>query len=145
MDLSNQWKHNYSYHDDTSEDEVLIYTGSSDTTKTGIIENYISKNYPSDMFKESCQSVDGSDGSMFPPSLKKDSKVHIFDRLFCRLVPLTFEKDMTSNPASMRFTVPKDVFTPKEQNEETICYCGDTHPCDARGMFDISSCQEGES
>ena len=41
-----------------------------------------------------CNAIQGTDGSTFHPDIKKDEKIHIFNRDLCRSLPLVYQKDV---------------------------------------------------
>lgn len=79
-----------------------MWTGVTDISKFGIIERYNGKTHLSHWTNEKCNRLNGSDGSIFPPHITKDTILHVYDKDLCRLLPLRFEKEV-SNPYFSEF------------------------------------------
>ncbi|KAJ8956252.1 hypothetical protein NQ318_014984, partial [Aromia moschata] len=72
----------------TSPDTITIFTGAGDITKYGLIDKFNGKSNLSHYTSDKCNSVEGSDGSIFPPHMTKNSTIYIFDKDLCRRLPL---------------------------------------------------------
>lgn len=80
----------------THKDNVTVWTGTTDITKFGIIEKFNGKTHLTHWGSEKCNRINGSDGSIFPPHITKDTTLHVYDKDLCRLLPLKFEKEVSS-------------------------------------------------
>lgn len=76
------------------QERVTVWTGVTDITKFGIIERYNGKTHLSHWTSEKCNRLNGSDGSIFPPHITKDTTLYVFEKDLCRLLPLKFEKEV---------------------------------------------------
>nr|XP_023014872.1 scavenger receptor class B member 1 [Leptinotarsa decemlineata] len=72
----------------TSEDTLTIFTGSEDISKYGLIDKFNGKDNLTHYSSDECNSVMGSDGSIFPPHMTVNTTIHLFDKDLCRRLPL---------------------------------------------------------
>ncbi|XP_074026812.1 epithelial membrane protein isoform X2 [Leptinotarsa decemlineata] len=127
----------------TSEDTLTIFTGSEDISKYGLIDKFNGKDNLTHYSSDECNSVMGSDGSIFPPHMTVNTTIHLFDKDLCRRLPLVFDKEVISSndvPA-YRFKPPKNVFGDLEENPDNACFCPQGPPCAPSGFFNVSLCQ----
>ncbi|CAH0548952.1 unnamed protein product [Brassicogethes aeneus] len=127
----------------TSQDVVTMFTGGNDITKYGLIDNFNGHSKLPHYKTDKCNSLAGSDGSIFPPHMTKNTTIHVYDKDLCRILPLVYEKDVVASndiPA-YRFTPPKNVFDSPEDNPENDCFCPQGPPCAPSGFFNVSLCQ----
>lgn len=128
----------------TSEDNITVNTGVKDITKYGLIDNVNGINKLPHYATDQCNSLEASDGSIFPPHMTKNTTVYIFDKDLCRRLPLVFQKEVLSSSnevPAFRFSPPKNVFASVEQNPDNACYCPQGPPCTPSGFFNVSLCQ----
>ncbi|XP_019871825.1 scavenger receptor class B member 1 isoform X2 [Aethina tumida] len=127
----------------TSKDTVTMFTGSSDITKYGLIDKFNGMPNMSHYKTDQCNSLHGSDGSIFPPHMTKNTTVHVYDKDLCRLLPLVFDEEVvgSNDVPAFRMTPPKNVFDNPEDNPENDCYCPHGPPCAPSGFFNVSLCQ----
>ncbi|KAK2583551.1 hypothetical protein KPH14_009505 [Odynerus spinipes] len=127
----------------TQTDSYTIFTGDGDVTKYGLLDKWNGKKGLGHWSTPSCDSVMGSDGSIFPPHITKDTILKVFDKDLCRALPLTFQKEvMTSGGIpGYRFTPPADVFASPDRVHSQQCYCPGGPPCAPEGTFNVSLCQ----
>lgn len=79
----------------TSADNVTVWTGVNDIKQYGIIQKYNGRTHLAHYTEERCNRLNGSDGSIFPPHISKESTLHVYDKDLCRLLPLSFEKEVS--------------------------------------------------
>lgn len=73
----------------TSPDRVTMFTGADDITKYGLIDKFNGRSHLPHWTTDRCNSLMGSDGSIFPPHITKNTTLYIYDKDLCRLLPLT--------------------------------------------------------
>jgi hypothetical protein len=78
----------------TSNDRVTMFTGVDDITQYGIIDKYNGRSHMTNWLREDCNRLNGSDGSIFPPHIQKDTTLYVYDKDLCRLLPLNYEKEV---------------------------------------------------
>lgn len=127
----------------TSTDRVTIFSGVNDITKYGIIDKYNGKTHLSHWLNDECNRLNGTDGSIFPPHITKNTTLYIYDKDLCRLLPLAFEKevDTRNDVKGYRFSPPETVFADIEKNPDNMCFCPAGPPCAPNGLFNVSLCQ----
>ncbi|KAJ8706232.1 hypothetical protein PYW08_010858 [Mythimna loreyi] len=123
----------------TSSDVVTMFTGATGMSKYGIINRYNMRDKLQHWTTDECNSIAGSDGSIFPPHITKNQTLAVYDKDLCRLLPLRFLKEVTiGGIQAYRFTPPDDVFANNEHNK---CFCPAGPPCSPDGLFNVSLCQ----
>lgn len=75
----------------TTPDWYTIYTGQEDIGKYGILDKWNGKGNLGHWTTAECDSVAGSDGSIFPPRITKQTVLKVFDKDLCRALPLVFK------------------------------------------------------
>jgi len=136
----------YFYGKNNSEDgEFKIFTGVGDVSKLGTIVTFNNKTTEDIWFKSEeddgseCNSIKGSDGSLFPPFVTKNQTFYIYNKEMCRSLPLQFSETVTHHGLeTYRFTPSRRSFT----SADSPCYCpAKGSACAPDGMFNVSSCQ----
>ncbi|XP_026317403.1 scavenger receptor class B member 1 isoform X2 [Hyposmocoma kahamanoa] len=124
----------------TSPDVVTMFTGVRDMAEYGIIERYNMRDKLPHWTTDQCNSIAGSDGSIFPPHITRNDTLSVYDKDLCRLLPLKYLTDVESSAGveGYRFTPPENVFANDEHNR---CFCPAGPPCAPNGLFNVSLCQ----
>lgn len=127
------------------QDRVTIWSGVDDITQYGIIDKYNGRSHQTHWSTEQCNRLNGTDGSIFPPHISKNATLHVYEKDLCRLLPLSFEKEVTvrNGVQGFRFSPAVDVFASVDINKDNMCYCPAGPPCAPNGMFNVSLCQYG--
>ncbi|CAL4144053.1 unnamed protein product, partial [Meganyctiphanes norvegica] len=121
-----------------------VWTGADDMTQYTEIENFNHEKSLSFWKTDECNDIKGSDGTSFPPDIKKESVLYMFNENFCRSIPLTFWHDIEKyGIKALRFTPSASVFGNVTVNPENDCYCVDGPPCSGTGLFNVSTCKFG--
>lgn len=70
-----------------------IHTGHDTMTNFGYISKLNGLNYITAWKGTSCASINGSEGSFFPPrDITKLNSVHVYDKDLCRVIPLVYQE-----------------------------------------------------
>ncbi|KAK6645191.1 hypothetical protein RUM43_001467 [Polyplax serrata] len=127
----------------TAKDIITVFSGSNDITRLNLIERFNGFTHLAHWKTESCNRLNGSDGSLFPPHITKNTTLYVYEKDLCRLLPLRFEKEVerSGGVPGYRFTPPADVFADRERNPENDCFCPAGPPCAPHGLFNVSLCQ----
>ncbi|XP_059484365.1 scavenger receptor class B member 1 isoform X1 [Neocloeon triangulifer] len=127
----------------TSNDILTVFTGKGDITRYGLIDRFNGKTHLPHYKTESCNRLNGSDGSLFPPNITPNTTLYVWDKDMCRLLPLHFQKEVVTNGDVLgyRFSPPENVFYDPEHNPENDCFCPQGPPCAPNGLFNVSACQ----
>lgn len=75
----------------TQPDLYTVFTGRGDVTKYGMLERWNGKKGLGHWSTPHCDSVSGTDGSIFPPHITKHTILRVFDKDLCRALPLVFK------------------------------------------------------
>lgn len=129
----------------TERGEFQIYTGEEHISHLGIIARWNKQNKLNLWKSDKCDTVFGSDGHTFPPNIKPDVKLSIFEPDLCRRLFLDYKEDRLHKDLPVyRFEMSKSYFNPNAP--ENDCYCKKTdpsHPCGVKGTFEVSNCKNG--
>ncbi|CAG7833576.1 unnamed protein product [Allacma fusca] len=95
-----------------------------------------------------CNKINGSDGSLFPPFITKDSTLRMFNTDICRSIWLTYNSETTfRNIPGYKFTIPSEMFDDPNDNENNRCFCQQQSPKVAdqcgKSTSRIFRCKEG--
>lgn len=87
-----------------------IYSGVTDNEKFGQTISWKGDTVLDFWTTPSCNMINGSDGSIFPPFVTRDRIIEIFSPDMCRSIYMTYLKDveLLGIPA-YRFSTPKEV------------------------------------
>lgn len=154
-------------------DRIGFFYGQNDTTD-GLYEVGTGKNGPSelgkmftwnnasslpDTFWDSpyARAINGTDGQLFPPLLKKDVVLPLFASQACRSVKMAYVDDSEyQGVASWRYSTPTSMYDPALPDNHIFChgeaatvaFFNDSKVqlpgCLPAGMIDLSKCQPGE-
>ncbi|EFN79581.1 scavenger receptor class B member 1 [Harpegnathos saltator] len=89
-----------------------------------------------------CNTLQGAtEGIIFPSHLDKNATFRVFRKMFCRPLPITFQKEVwTKYGLPGYYYVLADNFAdPPEQNPDNECYCR-KKACLKRGLSDLTPC-----
>lgn len=96
--------------------------------------------------------INGSDGSLYKPFIKKDDIIYVFVPDLCRSIYFVYEREINyKGVPGYRFIVPKKLFDWSEPENEPFCFNSgksffyeNNEKCLPNGLIDISRCQKGE-
>ncbi|CAG9794485.1 unnamed protein product [Diatraea saccharalis] len=131
---------------DTLSEQFTINTGEIDMDKMNVIEKVEGKNSLNIWGGQDCNSIESTDGSIFPPSqLDRKKILHIFFPNLCRRLPFVYEKDVEIDGILLlRYRLPSNVFDDPTNNPENQCYCEiDSATCPPRGVINVTACTMG--
>ncbi|XP_026282563.1 platelet glycoprotein 4-like [Frankliniella occidentalis] len=125
-------------------DDITILTGASDIDKLSYIVRYNKKANLNAWPEASCNSFEGSDGSLFPPrTIRARQPVYAFKPEACRLVKFVHDKNvMAQGIRAARYIVDRNAFNSPRTFKDNLCFCNktDLNECAADGLFDTSPC-----
>ena len=100
-------------------------TGKNDILDLGSIVNFDNKTrldtwYDDTSQDKVCNEIHGTDGSLYPPFVKKDQVFHIFNKDMCRALPIEYsETVMHFEMETYRFVPGKTAFS----SDDNSCFC----------------------
>ncbi|XP_012270757.1 lysosome membrane protein 2-like [Orussus abietinus] len=135
-----------------SKDRINIRTGSGDLGSLGLVQRLNGDERLHVWDDEQCDTIFGTDGTMFPPHLIRDpnATLHVFCRDMCRTIPLHYEgRTMVQGIPTLRYKPPTDLFNASRSKD--FCYCSKVsegaifsdRSCPKAGIFNVSSCHFG--
>lgn len=127
----------------TMPDWYTIFTGQEDVGKYGILDKWNGKSSLGHWTTAECDGIAGSDGSIFPPRITKQTVLKVFDKDLCRTLPLAFKEEVNTagGVPGYRFVPAKDAFASPSRLESQRCFCPAGPPCAPEGTFNVSLCQ----
>ena len=118
-------------------------TGGEDVKDVARVVSYGGQTKLDFWASDTCNSIQGTDGSLFHPGVQENETLYIFNRDLCQSLPLVFqEKSVHHGLETLRFAPPSNVFGTPEENPRNSCFCPDGD-CAPSGLFNISRCQFG--
>ncbi|XP_035704870.1 scavenger receptor class B member 1 [Folsomia candida] len=123
-----------------------IYSGGQDYKKIGQLKSINGKSDVEGAWKGDCNNIKGSDGSFFPPLLKKDTPLSAFSPDVCRSVDVTFDSEVKfKGIPAFRFVALKTMFASGKTHPPNDCYCMPipsplNGTCDFDGVTRMFSC-----
>lgn len=79
----------------TQPERVTVFSGVDDITKYNVIDQFNGRSHLPHWTEERCNRLNGTDGSIFPPHITKNTTLYVFEKDLCRLLPLSFEKEVS--------------------------------------------------
>uniref|UniRef100_A0A915B6Q1 Uncharacterized protein n=1 Tax=Parascaris univalens TaxID=6257 RepID=A0A915B6Q1_PARUN len=138
----------------TRNDVFQVSTGEMDGGATlGQIDSWNGEKYVPDSWwaDEFSTKVNGTDGSLFKPYIKKSDKLYIFSPSLCRSIHFVFDKEVEYRGVNAyRFVVSPDLFDWNQPENGAFCFNSGKEffkkdeQCLPRGLIDISRCRRGE-
>jgi hypothetical protein len=125
--------------------KLEIMSGVEDSTKFGQIVTYDGKSKMDIWDGESCNMINGSDNTIQPAFVTKDTVLRAFEPDICRSVHLTYAEDVEYDGiAAYRFTLPKNFFSSENPDNQCFCKEKDKSKCLTDGVSSIAACKWGE-
>ncbi|XP_071951429.1 lysosome membrane protein 2-like isoform X2 [Antedon mediterranea] len=129
----------------TNDGEYVIYSGEDDVQKVNKIFTYKGSTSLDFWSDEYANMLNGTDGSLNPPFVKKDQKLWLFSSDICRSAYLIYDKEYKyQNIKLYRFVVPPELYANVSMNPDNAGFCTPTIAnCLPGGLLNGSSCQQG--
>lgn len=130
-------------------DEISMYTGEKDITKLGAIYRRNGKEKLTLMGPATCERDFGSDPFTFPPNIKPDVELNIFDPNMCRPLPLRYKENRVHKDLAVhRFKINETYFSPDAEANNCYCDRGSGSKCRPRscgfeGTISTTNCKSG--
>jgi len=124
-------------------EEWETMTGMNNVKDVAKVVSYGGKKSLDFWTSDKCNSIRGTDGSLFHPGVEANETLYLFNRDLCRSLPLVYQEDVEHHGmTTYRFAPPENVFGTPEENPSNSCFCSEGH-CAPSGVLNISSCQFG--
>ncbi|ODM99666.1 Scavenger receptor class B member 1, partial [Orchesella cincta] len=134
---------------DTAQGPYTVARGTLDKSLFGTILKYKNESELSTWPKLSqCNKIQGSDGTIFPPFVEKQTVLKLFNSDLCRSLYLSYNKSIDfEGIKGYRFTVPPSVLADPRKNNENHCFCpnieDEPDKCLKKGTSDLGPCRDG--
>jgi len=90
-----------------------------------------------------CNMINGTDGTMYHPFIKKTDTLSIFSSDLCRSIDVVYESmHYLEDVPQYRYKPPSTLFGYPPDNDNNACYCVG-QKCPHAGVLNISACQSG--
>ncbi|CAF3173289.1 unnamed protein product [Rotaria socialis] len=118
-----------------------IQTGINDITQVAKIITFNGVSTLNYWSTPQANMLNGTDGSLFPPNLKKDKKVYSYSADMCRSYYLSFLRERKDGYVTLYdYHLSADVFNMSREENRGFCGHG---PCLGDGVLNISTCYLG--
>ncbi|XP_011496150.1 PREDICTED: sensory neuron membrane protein 2-like [Ceratosolen solmsi marchali] len=135
-----------------SKDRMTINTGTKDLKNLGNTIGFNGMESRNIWHDKSCDKIEGSDGSMFPPQLvwNRNYTLKVYAKEMCRPIPLQYYSESRAKGIpTLRYKLPEDVFTTSSTHNSCFCqkhtddFGNATYICAPKGLFNTSACNFG--
>lgn len=125
----------------TNDGVYTIFTGETDITKLGHIDQYNGSKYLTFWTTKWANMINGTDATVNPPFAKKSRVSYAFASDVCRSIKGVFSEDVTDSHGFTlwRYTSPDSYVANATVNPDNIGFC--TPNCLDKGLFNMSTCQ----
>ncbi|ODM99319.1 Sensory neuron membrane protein 1 [Orchesella cincta] len=134
--------------DSNGEGEWRVYRGVEDSTMFNTIKSVNDgKTRLEPWWKDHCAMVNGTDGTMFPPFITKDTRLYIYVPEICRSIFIEYDSETEyEGIKGYRFKLPPEMFTDPYVYTANMCFCMDVkgefnNSCNFNGMGRLFSCK----
>ncbi|XP_061164515.1 cytoplasmic FMR1-interacting protein 2-like [Saccostrea echinata] len=91
-----------------------------------------------------CNMINGTDGTIFPPFEDKGKTLYIFSSDICRSIYTVYQKEVKLKGIDLlRFAVPPRVFLNHKLNPDNEGFCTRPDLCLPSGLLNVSTCRQG--
>ncbi|XP_054158913.1 lysosome membrane protein 2-like [Oppia nitens] len=123
-----------------------VYTGLSDTEDMfGYFKSWKSQTKLDYWKADSCNQINGTDGTIWPPFVDKTKRLYFYVPDVCRSLYVTFQEEaIHKGIKTYIYSAPDDVMAGKDTNPENECFCmndNNDYHCRLDGVYDMSQCQ----
>ncbi|XP_053559378.1 lysosome membrane protein 2 [Bombina bombina] len=92
----------------------------------------------------SCNMINGTDGTTFHPLINKDDILYFYSSDLCRSLYAVYEhSEIVKDIQAFRFSIPADVFANVSINPDNAGFCVPAGNCLPSGLLNVSACKQG--
>ncbi|RWS18908.1 lysosome membrane protein 2-like protein, partial [Leptotrombidium deliense] len=93
---------------------------------------------------KTCNQIKGTDGTMFPPFISKETVLEAFVPFLNRSIHFNYESESHIHGLkTLKFQLPTDLFHNSKSKDHISCYCVNKDTCTVDGVYDLSKCNNG--
>ncbi|XP_066993969.2 sensory neuron membrane protein 2 [Anabrus simplex] len=128
------------HHKNGSTDGVFrVYRGLSSARDLGRISQWNGKPLLNKWSNVSCNRINGTDSTVFPPFLTEEDRIYIFTTDLCRSMYAEYEKDVDiQGVPALRFVGSNNLLKSGSNYPDNACYCNGK--CLKDGAMDLTKC-----
>ncbi|CAM5139189.1 unnamed protein product [Natator depressus] len=128
----------------TDDGEYVVLSGKMNYRNFSKIVEWRGKESLNWWTTESCNMINGTDGSAFHPLISTDETIYVFSSDFCRSLYITFDSFVSvSGIPAYRFVPPEKVFANTSVNPDNAGFCVPAGNCHGSGVLNVSICKQG--
>ncbi|KAJ1204899.1 hypothetical protein NDU88_000334 [Pleurodeles waltl] len=128
----------------THDDEYVVFSGADKYQDVSRIVEWRGQQALTWWTSDSCNKINGTDGSYFHPLISKDETLYMFSSDLCRSLYALYESSVTVKGVSaFRFVPPAKVFANATENPDNAGFCVPAGNCLGSGVLNISMCKQG--
>ncbi|XP_075785558.1 lysosome membrane protein 2 isoform X2 [Pelodiscus sinensis] len=128
----------------TDDGEYVVLSGKKNYLNFSKIVQWRGKESLDWWTTESCNMINGTDGSTFHPLISTDETIYVFSSDFCRSLYVTFDSYVSvSGISAYRFVPPPMVFANVSVNPDNAGFCVPAGNCHGSGVLNVSACKQG--
>lgn len=123
--------------------EYEAMTGTDNVYEVGKLLSFKNKVKLDFWSTEECNTIRGTDGTVFHPDVLQNETLYIFNMDLCQSLPLVYQQDVPHHGINTyRFVPPSNVYGTPKENPRNQCFCKEGE-CAPSGLFNVSTCQFG--
>ncbi|KAE8630968.1 hypothetical protein XENTR_v10001036 [Xenopus tropicalis] len=128
----------------TDDGEYIFLSGEKDYLEFTQIAEWKGQKALNWWTTETCNMINGTDGTSFHPLLNKDDTIYMFSSDLCRSIYAVYESSENIKDISVfRFSPPASVFANVSVNPQNKGFCVPEGNCLPSGLLNVSICKEG--
>lgn len=129
----------------TDPNEFTISSGIKDHTKFGGTVSWKGEKDMKIWGGDTCNMLNGSDTTIYPPFVNKDTIIRAFEADICRSIHMTYKReDQYDGINGYRFGLPEKFFSKENPDNECFCPEEDKSKCLTDGVVSVSACKWGK-
>ncbi|KAM4810063.1 lysosome membrane protein 2 [Rhinophrynus dorsalis] len=127
----------------TDDGEYLFLSGSRNYMEFTQIAEWRGQKKLDWWTSDTCNMINGTDGTSFHPLINKDDTIYIFSSDLCRSLYAVYERsESIKNIPVFRFTPPAKAFANATVNPDNKGFCVPAENCLPSGLLNVSKCKQ---
>lgn len=130
----------------TAEEVWVVQTGKKDFNNLGNVVSFNGMTKQDVWGDEKCDSIFGTDGTLFSPFVDKSRILQIYHPDVCRSLPMEYNSPGDFlGLSTLRFTFSNSLFESLSLHPENQCFCKDSNEyCEKGGVIPLGPCFGGD-
>ncbi|XP_075462825.1 lysosome membrane protein 2 [Ascaphus truei] len=128
----------------TADGEYVFMSGSEDYMEFTQVVEWRGRNTLDWWTSDSCNMINGTDGTSFHPLINKDDTIYMFSSDLCRSLYAVYESSANVKKIPVyRFSPPEMVFANVSVNPNNAGFCVPAGNCLPSGLLNVRKCKQG--